>query len=74
MDIYERDGWRCGICRKPVRQELYGQGAHRDGPSIDHIVPVSLGGVDASWNVRLTHLRCNARRGNRGDVQMQMAA
>jgi 5-methylcytosine-specific restriction endonuclease McrA len=35
------------------------------GPSLDHIVPVSLGGTHTWANVQLAHLRCNVSKGNR---------
>ncbi|WP_409347890.1 HNH endonuclease [Nocardia fluminea] len=63
IEIFERDSWECGICARPVERS-------RCAPdplsaSVDHIVPVSLGGDHTRANVRLAHLRCNIRRGNR---------
>ncbi len=55
-EIYKRDGGRCGICGGHVEPE---------DVSIDHITPLSLGGEHTESNVRLTHLLCNVRRGNR---------
>jgi hypothetical protein len=57
-----RDGWRCGICGKRVNRLL----AYPDpmGPSLDHIEPLSLGGLHVYSNVRISHLNCNVRRGN----------
>jgi len=51
-----RDSNTCQICGKLV--EL-------TEASIDHIVPISLGGTDDHNNVRLSHLKCNQLRGNR---------
>jgi 5-methylcytosine-specific restriction endonuclease McrA len=50
-------GELCEICMKPLRadQKL----------SLDHIIPTSVGGSDHRSNLRVTHLRCNVRRGNR---------
>jgi 5-methylcytosine-specific restriction endonuclease McrA len=60
--ICARDKWKCGICGKPVDQEL----SHPDlmAPSLDHIVPVSRGGGNEVDNLHLTHLVCNLRRRN----------
>jgi 5-methylcytosine-specific restriction endonuclease McrA len=33
--------------------------------TLDHVVPISVGGEHTRENVRCAHLRCNARRGNR---------
>lgn len=66
-EIYERDGWRCGICRRKVDRSL----RHPDpmSPSLDHIVPLSLDGAHTRANARLAHLRCNVARGNRGGAE-----
>lgn len=65
--LVERDGDRCGICRRKVNITLKSgtRGSPR-GPSVDHIVPRSLGGSDDLANLRLTHWGCNQKRGNRG--------
>lgn len=65
--LVERDGDRCGICRRKVNIALKsGTRGSRRGPSVDHIVPRSLGGTDDLANLRLTHWGCNQKRGNRG--------
>lgn len=57
LDIYERDGWICGICEKPVDREL--RYPDPKSASLDHVVPLSLGGDHTRANVRLAHLKCN---------------
>jgi hypothetical protein len=54
-EIYARDGGVCGIC-----------GRHVPAPdsSLDHVVPISRGGIHTPANVRLAHFDCNAQRGN----------
>lgn len=54
MMIAERDHWICHICKKQVT---------KDTMSIDHLVPLSKGGIHAPINVALAHTRCNAQRG-----------
>lgn len=71
-EIGNRDGWRCDLCRKTVDRWL----EYPDplSPSLDHIVPLSLGGIHDPSNVRVTHLRCNIKRGNRvGGEQLPLA-
>lgn len=61
MEIYERDGWRCHICK---RQVLTQPRRKRDPlmASLDHIVPLSQGGTHTRDNVACSHLRCNLRK------------
>jgi hypothetical protein len=66
--ICERDGWRCAICKRKVTPSRFKRDP--EGPSLDHIIPVSEGGRHSRANCRLTHLRCNVARGVRGDVQL----
>ena len=61
LEIFERDGWVCGICGLPVDREL----AWPDpmSASLDHIVPVSRGGKHARANAQCSHLVCNVKKG-----------
>ena len=54
--IVSRDGFRCGIC---------GQFVHPDEMSIDHIIPVVLGGSDHLSNLQVAHRVGNSRKGAR---------
>jgi hypothetical protein len=63
-EIFERDGWRCHRCHKLVDRNV--PRTHSDGASIDHIIPLSLGGIDAPSNVATAHWRCNREKGARG--------
>lgn len=62
-DIFERDGWVCGICDEPVDSTL--RWPDPNSASLDHVEPLSLGGHHVAANVRCAHLTCNIRRGNR---------
>lgn len=62
-DVFERDGWVCRLCEEPIdrsRKWPDGQSA-----SIDHVLPVSLGGADVMANVQAAHLSCNIGKSNR---------
>lgn len=53
----------CALCGEPIDTSL--RFPHPRSLSVDHIVPVSLGGREyAHSNVRATHLECNRKRGN----------
>ena len=64
--LVKRDMGVCQLCGKPVDTEDYQQDA--DGnfiagnkyPSIDHILPISRGGVHTWDNVQLAHRYCNS--------------
>ena len=70
--IYERDGWRCGICGRALDRGA--RVPNPMAPTIDHIVPLSLGGSHTPANVRAAHFMCNSRRSNRGAAQMRLLA
>lgn len=65
-DVYERDGWTCGLCRQPVDPEL--PWPHPMSASVDHILPLSQGGSHTLANVQCAHLSCNSRKADRVEV------
>ena len=60
-DVFERDGWVCGICGDPVDPEL--RWPARMSVSLDHVVPLEMGGDHVPENARCSHLGCNTARG-----------
>jgi 5-methylcytosine-specific restriction endonuclease McrA len=62
--IKVRDRMLCCICGKKVTEKDF---------SLDHTIPLSLGGPHSQDNLRVAHRRCNSRRGaGRLPVQMVM--
>jgi 5-methylcytosine-specific restriction endonuclease McrA len=61
--LFERDEGICQLCLEPVDWYL----RERDplSQSIDHIVPISLGGEHSYANTQLAHLICNIRKRDR---------
>lgn len=52
----------CAICGRPVNMAISGR--HREGPTVDHIVPSSVNGD--FWdlqNWQLAHRSCNSAKG-----------
>ncbi|MEV6477631.1 HNH endonuclease [Streptomyces sp. NPDC051657] len=63
-----RLGLPCWLCGHNIRYDITGPeaGKHPEGFTLDHLVPLSLGGalLDPA-NARSAHRRCNSSRGNR---------
>lgn len=62
-DIRERDGNRCHLCSKAVPNKAW---PHPLSASLDHVIPLSRGGIHDPDNVKLAHLRCNVEKGAGG--------
>lgn len=69
--VGHRDGWKCHLCGKRVNPTI----ANPDprAPTIDHLIPVTAGGIDELSNVALAHRSCNCARGARGLAQLRLA-
>lgn len=65
-EIFERDGWACKLCSHPINKAL--KWPNPWSPSLDHIVPMSLGGPHVPGNVQCAHLRCNILKGAMPDA------
>lgn len=61
-EVYERDGWICGLCGKPVPQDATFPA--KSSASLDHIMPLSRGGHHVRENTQCSHLGCNMRKGS----------
>lgn len=63
--VFGRSGGKCGLCGKYVR---------KTERSLDHIIPVALGGNNDLCNLQLAHLFCNLTRhtGSRIPAQTRM--
>lgn len=61
LEIFERDHWTCRLCSQSIDPSLPRR--HAMGATIDHIVPLSLGGLDEPTNVQAAHWSCNRAKG-----------
>lgn len=68
LQIFERDSWKCGICRRKVSKTL--KHPHPRSASLDHIVPIAAGGQHEPLNVQCAHLVCNLRKQHTGAGQL----
>lgn len=69
VSLYKRDGGLCHLCGTSCRLDDYTTqgGAFIAGdwyPSIDHVKPLSCGGVHSWDNVKLAHRICNRKKSN----------
>jgi 5-methylcytosine-specific restriction endonuclease McrA len=62
-DVRERHGDDCYLCERTIDYAL--PWPDPASPSMDHIVPLSLGGTHTLDNVAMTHLRCNNKKNAR---------
>jgi 5-methylcytosine-specific restriction endonuclease McrA len=62
-EIFERDGWICGLCHDPIDKDL--PWPHPMSASLDHIIPISRDGKHCRANAQASHFVCNIRKGNR---------
>jgi len=60
FSVYLRDGWICRLCNESV--DRFAVHPEPLAPTIDHIIPVSKGGTDDEYNLRLAHSSCNTKR------------
>lgn len=60
-EILDRDGWRCRLCGAAIDRSL--RWPDRMAASIDHVLPIALGGQHIRANVQAAHLGCNSRKG-----------
>lgn len=62
LALAARDGGDCSICSAPVDFSEAWPGPA--SPSVDHVVPLSKGGLNAPENLALAHLTCNRAKSN----------
>ena len=76
-DIYERDGYRCQICKRRVFEKARYRKSdgkiHPLSPTIDHIVPMSKGGNHEPDNCQTACFMCNSRKSDSSGGQLRLA-
>ena len=70
LEVFERDGWICGICGKKVNPNL--KHPHHKSVALDHVIPLSLGGPHTWGNVQCSHFICNSRKSDGGQGQLHL--
>lgn len=65
LEVLQLYGINCSICLEPIdlnAPRRTGRPGWQKGLHIDHLIPVSLGGLDNIQNVRPTHGLCNLHK------------
>lgn len=70
--VLSAHGAQCSLCSGPIDLAL--RSPDPMSYSVDHVVPLYLGGADALDNVRPAHRTCNTRKGWRGFLIVEGAA
>lgn len=60
--VWDRDEGRCGICEQQIDPNV--PWPERMSKTLDHIIPLSKGGVHSYANIQLAHHVCNSRKNN----------
>jgi hypothetical protein len=63
--VFTKYNWHCAMCSKPTPKELIGS-FNNDSPTIDHVIPLSLGGTHTYDNLQLLcqYCNCSIKRNN----------
>lgn len=61
--LAERDGLNCYLCNEVIDMAL--PRTSKMGATIDHVVPLSRGGLDELDNLKLAHWSCNRAKSNK---------
>lgn len=62
--VFEADGYRCHICGRKTNPTKVAP--HPTAPTIDHVIPLALGGTHEPLNTRTACFRCNSSKGHTG--------
>lgn len=63
QQVFERDGWVCYLCMKPVNRNAKFPAAM--SAVMDHVIPLADGGPHTLANLACAHRICNSRKGAR---------
>lgn len=71
IKVFDRDGWRCMICRKATPRSKRGTTNAR-APELDHIVSLADGGQHTYANTQCSCRACNSKKGARSFGQLNL--
>jgi len=65
-DVFDRDGWVCGICGEAVDPTL--EAPDHEAACINHVQPLSKGGGHSAENLRCAHWICSSLLADRAEA------
>lgn len=69
--VFERDGWRCGLCGRKTLKSKRGT-YHSRAPELDHITPLSDGGEHSYRNTQCACRACNHAKSDGKGGQLRL--
>lgn len=64
LEVFKRDNWICQICFKSVNPKSIDP-YDSQRITLDHRLPIALGGTHTKTNLQTAHLSCNISKGAR---------
>ena len=61
LEIFHRDNWTCQICYKPISPKSIDP-FDPQRVTLDHRLPIVLGGAHTKTNLQAAHLTCNSSK------------
>lgn len=68
-EVFERDDWTCHICGELVPEDAPWRSPQE--ATLDHVVPLSLGGDHVRENLACAHRRCNSIKGTIAPIECE---
>lgn len=64
LELFIKHNWVCNICQKDIDPSL--RFPNPMAATVEHVIPLSLGGAHTFDNVRPAHAQCNFNKGASG--------
>jgi 5-methylcytosine-specific restriction endonuclease McrA len=72
-EITEKGFIPCAVCDLPITKSGEYNGHHLGKVSVDHIIPIALGGNSRRENLQPTHSWCNTKKGDKPNFKLPEA-
>jgi 5-methylcytosine-specific restriction endonuclease McrA len=75
LNLYGRQGGKCPYCMRHMERWTAKQrpdGTYDNGFTVEHVMPIALGGRKAEFNCVLVHAKCNYEKADRAPTQAEI--